>query len=81
MISDEISFDHQANDHRQEDLLRQHCAGIDELIRSAGTKEEAERIVSETCSRFDYSCESDVLRSLLRKHVHTLFEGAWNHRP
>jgi hypothetical protein len=81
MIDDEITSDYAPDGRRQEELVREFCGGINQRIRSARTREEAERIVQETCSRFDQSCESDVIRSFLKKHVIALCDDTWSHRP
>lgn len=76
-MNDELSFDRPISDHRQEKLIRAYCQGIDEQIRSATSKEEAERIVQDACKGFDRACESDLVRSFLKQHVNNLFTRQW----
>lgn len=77
---DELTFDKPFNEDRQEQLIRQYCHGIDERIRRSTSKEEAERIVQDTCQGFDRACESDLVRTFLKRYVNDLFAKRWS-RP
>jgi len=77
-MNDELTLDGPLSDHRQEDLIREYCQGIDERIRSAASKEEADRIVQDACRAFDQACESDLVRGFLKQHVNDLFIRQWN---
>jgi hypothetical protein len=79
-MDEELSFDQPMTDHRQEDLIWQHCRGIDERIRSAQSKDEAQRLVEESCRHFEQSCESKVVSTFLKKYLHDLYEKEWGRR-
>jgi hypothetical protein len=81
MVFDELSSDRLFGGNRQEELIRQHCAGIDARIRTALTKAEAEKIVRQTCSSFEDSCDSSLVRSALKAYVLRIFEAEWNTKP
>lgn len=75
---DELSFDRPLSDRRQEELIKKYCQGIDERIRTAASKEEAERIVQDTCGGFDDACASDLVRAFLKQYVNDLFTKQWS---
>jgi len=79
-MHEELSFDRPLTHRRQADLIRQYCKGLDERIRAAKSKEQAERLVNETCQHFERTCESKVVRSFLKRYVHNLFVKSWNQR-
>ena len=79
-MNGELTSDGPIRDHRQEKLIREYCRGIDERIRTAPSKEEAERIVQDACRAFDQACESDLVRDYLKQYVNDLFVRQWS-RP
>jgi hypothetical protein len=75
---DELTSDRPLSDGRQEQLIKEYCHGIDERIRRSASKEEAERIVQDACSGFDQACESNLVRSFLKRYVNDLFARSWS---
>ena len=80
MISDEIMSDQPSADNRQAALLRQHFDEFEPLIQNARTKDEAKAIVEDAVLRFNASCESEVIRSFVRRHIGSFVDRAWSNR-
>ena len=68
----------QLNQIRQSELIAEHCSGIEERIRDARSKEEAEQIASEACSKFDSECTSSIVRIELAIYIHGKVTHYWN---
>lgn len=79
-IEDELTIDRQLANHRQEELIQQHCTGLLEQLANTRTKEAAEQVVHDACARFDQSCESSVVRTFLKEHARALFRRLWESR-
>jgi hypothetical protein len=70
----------QLNQMRQSDLIAKHCAGIEEHIRTALSRFEAERIAANTCLQFQHECTSALVRNVLTHRVEELMIKHWNQR-
>jgi hypothetical protein len=77
-MNDELTFDRPLSDRRQEQLIREYCRGIDERIRSAPSKEGAERIVQDACRGFDDVCASGLVSAFLKQYVNDLLTKQWS---
>ncbi|HCA79693.1 MAG TPA: hypothetical protein DEP53_08165 [Bacteroidetes bacterium] len=81
MPYDEISYDHQPGGREQEELIRKYCSGLDEHLRRARSRVEAEVVFRETCAQFDQSCESSVVRTFLKHQAQKVLEETWGKQP
>ena len=77
MIEELIQHDNGQMDHHQEEILRQYCAGIGDRLSGAGSCADALAIVEDACTEFDMTCESEVLRSTLRKLLLEMVRRKW----
>jgi hypothetical protein len=68
----------QLNQIRQSELIAKHCFGIEERIRSAQSKEEAEQIASKACSKFESECTSSIVRTALAKYIQSKVMQYWS---
>jgi hypothetical protein len=59
----------QLNQTRQSELIAKHCSGIEKRIRDARSKEEAEKIASNACSKFESGCTSSIVRMALAQYI------------
>lgn len=62
---------------RQKEVIADHCAEIENRIRSAGSREEAETIAGVACHQFESECSSDLVRRGLVQRVHQMVEQHW----
>jgi hypothetical protein len=62
---------------RQTELIVSHCATIEEHIRHASSRLEAEQISSSACSEFKNECPSEIVRNALTRHVEDLIKKYW----
>jgi hypothetical protein len=67
----------QLNQIRQSELIAKHCSGIEERIRDARSKEEAEQIASEVCSKFESECTSSIVRMALAQYIQVKVTQYW----
>ena len=67
----------QLNQNQQLELIAKHCVGIEERIRAAQSRKEAEIIGIEACGRFETECPSDILRRSLILRVREMVEQRW----
>ncbi len=85
MISNEelLSNDHFAflNGDQQSDLLRKHCSVVEERIRTAPSRYDAERVAASTCIQFQQDCSSAMLRNALIHRVEDLLTIHWGMKP
>ena len=65
---------------KQEELIKNYCAGIEEQIRTAPASAEAKKIIDVACSGFESECKSGVVRSFLQQYVRGLYENHWNNK-
>ena len=68
----------QLNQTRQSELIAKHCSGVEECIRVAQSKEEAERIVSKACSMFESECTSSIVRMALSQSLQAKVTHYWS---
>jgi len=68
----------QLNQTRQSELIAKHCSEIEERIRDAPSKEEAERIVSKACSKFESECTSSIVRMALSQSLQAKVMHYWS---
>jgi hypothetical protein len=61
----------------QRALIARTCEAIEERIRSAPDRRAAELLADDACGRFDATCESSIIRTLLRRRVEELIEKHW----
>jgi hypothetical protein len=67
----------QLNQIRQSELIAEHCSGIEERIRDARSKEEAEQIASKACSKFEDECTSSIVRMALAQYIQGKVTQYW----
>lgn len=76
----ESMTDQQFNDlgeRRQVEIIAGHCAGIEEKIRLARSREEAESAANQACSRLRASCFSSLVQRALEERTRELVELHW----
>ena len=62
---------------QQSELIIRHCSGIEERIRNARSKEEAERVVNVACEKLANECTSGIVRAALKQHMQTKVSQYW----
>ena len=60
-----------------EELIEKYCSGMEEKIRLARHRKEAELIVHDACREFENLCENDALVTFLKRHVFNVFQEFW----
>lgn len=68
----------QFNKKQQTDLLAKHCADIEERIRTASSRYEADRVSAEVCLEFEKECHSSVVRRSMKQRVQDLLIEYWH---
>ena len=79
-INDEITEDKNFSSipsEVQNELIHAYCSGLEEKLRAVSGQKEALEIIDATCKNFDAECESDIVRSYLRKYVDSVFFKIW----
>ncbi|MEX1277198.1 MAG: hypothetical protein WEB62_02875 [Bacteroidota bacterium] len=76
-MQDELIFDEPLHPDRQREAIGLHCAGLEERIKSAPTRLQAEKVLTEVCDGFDQACESSIVRTYLKQHAHKLLLQYW----
>ena len=76
-MHDELIFENRESGQRQSEIIREYCSGVEERIDDASSREDAERIVNETCTLLEQTCESEVLRAFLRSLMETRIKQRW----
>jgi hypothetical protein len=66
------------NQIRQSELIKGHCSGIEERIRNAQSKEEAEQIASKACNKFESECTSSIVRKALAQYIQGKIKHYWS---
>ena len=61
----------------QSELIARHCAEVEDRIRTASSRPDAERVSAEACSRFREECPSALLRNALTRRVEELVNKYW----
>jgi len=67
----------QLNGRQQAELIEQYCGGIETRIRSAGSYDDAKRIVDQACGAFERECPSDLIRRSLAERVKEMAREYW----
>ena len=70
----------QLNGNRQSELIANHCADIEDRIRSAPSRLEAIRLKESTCTRFEKACPSALVRTALSRYVEELISRYWDNK-
>ncbi len=68
------------NQTRQSELIAKHCSGIEERIHDARSKEEAEKIASNACSKFESECTSSIVRMALAQYIQAKVMHYWSEK-
>ena len=68
----------QLENKRQSELIAKHCADIEEQIRTASSRSDAERISTSACFQFENECPSKLLHNALRRRVKELIAQYWS---
>ncbi|RPI05243.1 MAG: hypothetical protein EHM64_07190 [Ignavibacteriae bacterium] len=68
------------NGNQQSDILRNHCTEIEDLIRTASSRLEAERAAADTCIKFQHECSSALVRHALIHRAEEFLSKHWNNR-
>jgi hypothetical protein len=63
---------------QQLELITKYCHDIEDRIRSAASRHEAEAIAAEACAGIEEACQSSLIRSALGKNVENLISKYWN---
>jgi hypothetical protein len=63
--------------NQQVEMLAHHCAGIEEKIRSAQSREEAERAADVSCGRLQEACLSSLVQGALVRHTREIIDQYW----
>jgi hypothetical protein len=66
------------NQTRQSELIAKHCREIEESIRGAHSKEEAEQISSKACTKFESECTSSIVRMALAQYIQDKITHYWS---
>ena len=62
---------------RQLEVLSEHCAGIEDRIRRARSRKEAEAITEQTCRKLREVCISKLVQGALVRRTQELVERHW----
>ena len=68
----------QLNQIRQSELITNYCSGIEERIRNAQSKEEAECIAGAACNKFESECVSSIVRMMLSQYIQVKVTQYWS---
>ena len=68
----------QRNQIQQSELITKYCAGVEERIRSAVSKEDAELIANAACDKFKSECTSEIVRKALTKYMQLKISQYWD---
>lgn len=67
----------QLGEKRQSLLLARHCTRIEDEIRGAVSRKDAERIANDACLKFNNDCSSTIVRTALHRHIQDLIDEYW----
>jgi len=70
----------QLNGNRQSELIADHCADIEDRIRSAPSRLEAMRLKESACTTFEQACPSVLVRTALSRYVEELIVRYWDNK-
>ena len=62
---------------RQVEILAEHCADIEEKIRSAQSRTEAQTIADSTCGKLQEACLSNLVQRALVRRTREFIEQYW----
>ncbi len=65
------------NTNRQSELIAEYCADIEDRIHSASSRLEALRLAESSCTRFEQTCLSTLVRKALERHIEGLILQYW----
>lgn len=68
---------HPPRDERQAALIARYCAEAAERVEKASDRDEAKRIIADSCARFESDCQSTILRRQLRRFADELLQQRW----
>jgi hypothetical protein len=68
------------NSTQQFDMIAKHCGEIEERIRTASSRIEAERNSTSACVQFEKECPSMLVRHALLRHVEELIVKYWGRK-
>ncbi|MFA6455241.1 MAG: hypothetical protein WCW40_00355 [Bacteroidota bacterium] len=80
MIYDEILEDQEhgtPSAMKQEALIMQYCAGIEQEVAQSHSLTEAREIAATYCQQFALHCSSSVLRSAAKEYVDRVVNRRW----
>ena len=66
------------NQSRQSELIAKYCREIEESIRGAQSKEEAEQISNKVCTKFESECTSSIVRMALAQYIQGKITHYWS---
>jgi hypothetical protein len=70
----------QLNQAHQSELIANHCAEIEERVRNASSRLEAERVSASACLQFEKDCQSMLVRNALTHRMEELIAKYWSHK-
>jgi hypothetical protein len=65
---------------RQSEIIAKHCSEVEERIRTASSRLEAERGSAEACLQFEKECPSMLVRNALASRVEELIAKYWKYK-
>ena len=65
------------NNKRQSELIGKHCASIEEKIRAARSRTEAESITKKACKEFGIECSSKIVKKMLTDYINRKLNQYW----
>ena len=68
----------QLNQMRQSEFITNLCSGVEKQIRDAQSREEAVRIASAACSRFESKCTSSIVRIAIVQYIQVKVMQYWS---
>jgi hypothetical protein len=66
--------------NRQLEILSEHCAGIEDRIRRAPSRKEAEAMTQQTCEELREACISELVQGALLRRTEEIVERHWGKR-
>ncbi len=64
-------------EERQALILAKNCSGLEEKIRSAGSRSEAQQVGHRACETLQDACESRMVRRALVQRMEELIKEYW----
>ena len=62
---------------RQVEILTEHCANIEERIRTAQSRKEAEDVAERTCGKLQETCLSNLVQRAMARRTREFIEVYW----